>query len=1136
MAFPEGGREGQKLVLIMKLTFFIFFIFIMQVSASVYSQTTKLTFDFRGEKVSDILKEIEETTNFRFFYQREQVDVDRRVNLQVKNKNVNEVLNALFQDQGVTYKIMDDNLILLTSANSNATASQQPRNVTGKVLNEKGDPIPGVTIVVKGTTMGTIADAGGNYMLSKVPADATLVFSFVGMKTQEVKVDSRSRINITLAEETVGLDEVVAVGYGVQKKVTLTGAVSAVSNDEIISTKNENVQNMLSGKIVGVRVVQKSSEPGSFNNTFDIRGLGDPLIIIDGIPRDNMSRLDPEDIESVSVLKDASAAIYGVRAANGVVLITTKKGKSGSMEIEYSANFCLQTPTGSPKSCTAAEWMTLANEASMHNQSGGSLRYSDDEITAYTDGTKTGTDWYGTIMRKSAPQTQHTISARGGNDRTQYYTSVGYMYQESFLRSNSNNYDRYNLRSNVTSKITDRLTIDVKMNGIMDQSNKNYESTDWIIRSMERSSPIQPVYANNNPDYIQEGYVDGSNPLAMSDADMSGYRKYNNKWFQSSVSLEYDIPYIKGLKAKVLFSYDYQVIDNKIYEKEYNLYDYDDASGTYEATTHQSPSTIRREFYTKQSALHQFYLTYERTFNESHHVKALFLYEGQRSKGDNIYAQRELSIPLDELSAGNSDDQEGSMSTDSGDFYDNSNMGFVGRLNYDFKSRYLAEFSFRYDGSSKFASGHQWGFFPSASIGWRISEENFWKALNFSYIDNLKIRASYGKLGDDNASTYQYLTGYSYPADGDYNNLPGGYFFDGSYVNSSVSTGIANENITWYTSKTLDLGLDLDSWNGMLGITFDYFRRERDGLLGTRSSSLPSVVGADLPEENLNGDLTRGFDLEINHHYHLGKVNYSVKALCGLTRKEYTHQEVGTFGSSYDEWRNNTNNRYSDIVWGYSGKGQFQSYGEIANSSVKYSDSTLPGDYKYDDWNGDGIISDLDIHPIDYSGRPMMNFGLTLAASWKGFDVSVLFQGVAKSSVAYTEILAQPNWGSDYSNSLKMFWDRWHPVDPTADPYDPNTEWIKGKYPYTGTVSESNSTFRYNDAGYIRLKSAEVGYTLPISKLIRWGIKSARLYVNGYNLYTWSKMEYIDPEHPSDSYGNVYPLNRTFTVGLNVKF
>lgn len=1039
-------------------------------------------------------------------------------------------------------EILGTIVFLWCSASLFAQNPNRPFRIAGIVKDQANEPLIGANITEKGTANATLTDLEGKFTLSISSGQTTLVVSYVGYQPKEIPVRNQSELAITLVEDNQVLDEIVVIGYGVQKKETLTGAVVAINNSDIVTTKNENVQNMLTGKLPGVRVMQKSSEPGSFNNTFDIRGMGNPLVIVDGVPRDNFNRLDANDIESISVLKDASAAIYGVRAANGVVLITTKKGQSGKVDLEYAGNFGWQNPTGSPKSVSAADWMTLRNEKLMHNANGGTTAYSQEEIDAYRNGTKTSTDWWEECMRTLAPQTQHSLSATGGNDKVNFYISGGYMYQESFLKSESLDYDRFNIRSNISAQITNRLKVDLNISGIQDTKNQPYQNADWIIRAFQRAPAIQPVYANNNPDYLMYGLIEGDNPVAMMDADVVGYKKYQNKWFQSSATATYDVPYIEGLVAKATYSYDYQIADNRIYQREHNLYEYNDASGIYNPKGRQSPNTFRREFYSKQATLYQFSLNYNRLFNNAHNVTALFLLEGSEKKGDNFFAQRELALDLDQLFAGNSENQQGSMSTTydpegNKDLYETANLGIVGRLAYDYLSKYLVEFSFREDGSSLFGSGHRWGFFPSASLGWRISEEGFWKSLPLSFVNNLKLRGSYGKMGDDTASRYQFVNGYTYPAGGDSNRLPGGYFFDGTFVNSAASKGLVNPGITWYIAKTLDLGVDVELWNGLLGGSFDYFSRERTGLLTTRTLSLPSVVGADLPQENLNGDLTRGIELELTHNNSIEDFKYNLKGIFSYTRIKQTYQERAKAGNSYENWKNNNNQRYLNQHWGYDSDGRFVSYEQIANSSVYYNRGTLPGDYIYLDWNGDGRINDLDSHPIAYenSKSPFINFSFSLGADWKGFDLNVLLQGSAMSNVKYVEQLREPMWGNDNSNALAYFLDRWHPTDPLADPYDHTTTWLPGKYAYTGSLPDENSAFNVHDASYLRLKSLELGYTLPSKVIAKTGIKNARVYVNGYNLLTIKSIE-LDPEHTSDSYGNLYPLNRTFSVGLNVKF
>lgn len=1120
----------------------LFLLIILLISTAVYGQNQTIKLPTKKVTVQTIVQEIEKQTDISIDYSQNTLNPKTIIKFNSKTLHLSTLLNQMLGGLGLEYKIAGRHILIIkkeehkvAKSASEVIQSKARKNVVGRIVDaETNEPIIGANVRVGDTGEGVVSDLDGCFKMS-ISANAKLIISYIGYNNQIVNTADGTNFNIKLHSNTQNLSEVVVVGYGTQKKVTLTGAVSAINSSEIVTTKNENVQNMLTGKIPGIRVLQRSAEPGEFNNSFDIRGMGSPLIIIDGIPRDNMNRINSEDIESVSVLKDASAAIYGVRAANGVVLITTKKGKSGSLELNYDGNITWQNLSGMVKTASAVDWMTLKDEKSMHNVNGGTLPYSLDDIEAYRNGTKKGTDWWNAVLRNWAPQTEHTISATGGNDRTQFYLSAGYLYQQSFFKSNDLNYTKYNIRSNLTSKLTNRLTVGLSMSGIMDQKNQPYTSAAWIIRTMQRAPALQPIYANDNPNYLMYGWIEGDNPVAMMDANLTGYKKYNNKWFQSSANFSYDIPYIQGLTAKGLFSYDYEVSDNRLYQKAYNEYTYDQALNSYIPKAVQGTNTFRREFYSNQSLLYQFSLNYAHTFNLDHNVNALLLWEGSKRQGDNFFAQRELALNLDQLFAGNTLNQQGNMDTGAGALYKEVNLGLVGKLGYDYKSKYLAEFDFRYDGSSMFGSGHQWGFFPAASVGWRISEEDFWKESKLSFINNMKFRASYGKLGDDSASSYQFITGYTYPSGGSSNRLPGGYIFNGTFVNSSANKGIANQNITWYVAKTLDLGFDLEAWNGLFGVTFDYFNRNRTGLLATRNLSLPAIVGASLPQENLNGDNTHGYELEFSHRNHVGDLGYNLKGIFTFTRTKTTYEERGKAGNSYDNWRNNNNNRVQNIIWGYGNGGRYQSYSDIANSPVYTDYGTLPGDYEYQDWNGDGIISDLDVHPIGYQNVPLINFSLNIGANWKGFDLNMLFQGTTMQYNRYIEELHEPMWGNAYSNALEYFMNRWHPTNLTADPYDPSTTWTSGKYAYTGSLSNEYSEYNVHNSSYIRLKSIEIGYSLSQKILKMTGIKNVRFYINGYNLFTIKSVPF-DPEHSgSDSYGDLYPLNRTISFGVNIK-
>ncbi|QXV65612.1 TonB-dependent receptor [Mucilaginibacter sp. 21P] len=1014
--------------------------------------------------------------------------------------------------------------LLLLCINVNA----QTIPVTGVVSDQSG-VLPGVSVAIKGTTTGAVTDVNGKYTLN-VTGGQKLVFSFLGYATQEIVYSGQKQLNVKLATNASTLNEVVVVGYGTQRKATLTGSVASVTGSEITTTKNENVLNSLTGKVAGLRVTQNSAEPGSFDNSFSIRGFGDPLVVIDGVPRDNITRLDPNDIESVSVLKDASAAIYGVRAANGVILVTTKRGKKGTLELNYSGTYGLQVPSGLPKPVGALDFMTLVNEQLLHNVNGGQVKYSQADFDAFRNGTRTSTDWYSPVIKNSVPQSQHNLNAMGGSDNTNYFVSMGITQQDGFLRSNDLNYKRYNLRSNLTTHITKNLSVDVNINGTLDEKNQPYQDAWWIIRSFWRQVPTQPIYANNNPAYLNIGEVDGSNPVALADADVNGYRKYTNRWLQSQVSATWEIPYVQGLSAKGLFAYDYYHSNNKLYQKTYNQYSYDANSDTYRPTAYQSPATIRTESFERPGTLMQLSLNYDHTFGD-HSFTGLLLYEENHRQQDNFYAQRELSLPVDQIFAGNAQNQIGSANI--GDIYDYVNKSVVGRINYNYKSKYLAEVSFRQDGSSRFSPTKRWGFFPAASLGWRITQEDFWKNSGLSFINDLKLRAAYGKVGDDSALAYQFLTGYRYPANGSNNQLPPGSVFDGTFVNAVENLGIANQNLTWFNAETYNIGLDAEAWNGLIGATFNVFRRDRSGLLGTQILNLPSVVGATLPQENLNSDRTQGFEIELSHRNHIGAFNYNIRGNVAYARTQNRTVVQARFGNSQLNWHNNQNNRWNNIYWGYGAGGRYTNYQDILNNNQFVSRNAVVGDYIYQDWNGDGQITGDDVHPIAYNSAPLTNFGLTIGGSYKGFDFNMVWQGATGVTVSYQEQLNIPLWGG--GSALAMFMDRYHPTDPNADPYNPNTVWTPGNYALTGTTADVNSMFNIQDASYVRLKSAEIGYSLSPGAIKKIGIKGARIFVNGYNVLTFTGVKYLDPEHPSSTYGYLYPLNKTFSLGVNVK-
>lgn len=1031
---------------------------------------------------------------------------------------------------------------------SSAAAQAQGIMVKGKVVDQHNEPVIGATVGVDKGKAKTVTDIDGNFTL-QVPANAQIVVNYIGMKPATQNVGGRREINFVLQDDVNQLADVVVVGYGTQKRGSITGSVAAVKGDEMVRTKNENPQNMLTGRVAGVRVWQKSSEPGSYNNNFDVRGMGTPLVIIDGVPRDmsDFQRMNADDIQDISVLKDASASIYGLRSANGVVLVTTKKGQAGQTKFSYNGSYTIQSPKSMPKLLDAYKTMTLYNERNLNNVNGGSKIYTDEMFDEFRNGTRRETDWNNLIFAKTSPQTNHNITVSGGNDKTQYFVSFGAFYQEGFFKSGDLNYHKYNITSNLTTEVYRGLKLSLNINAMTDKQNNPYCTSTDIIRNYWRQGVLFPAYADEAGTMLNYDGLDlEENTVAKMTADISGYRRYKQSQVLTSGIFEYDFGtltnVLKGLKAKVMFSYDYHLNNNTIYRKQYYQYAYDPATQTYKQKLYASsaPSNLRREHYDTQQFLSQYTLSYNRDFGP-HSVAAVVGMETQRRTGDNFYAMRNLAFSSPYLFNGVEEGQVANSAT--GGIYSANYNAFIGRLNYSFAQRYLVEGQFRYDGSSKFAKGHRWGFFPSVSLGWVVSEEPWFKNIEFlKGVDQLKLRASYGEMGDDSGANYDWVAGYTYPSTsgnsekGYYNQYAPGFIFGSQFVYAATPMAIPNELISWYKAKTFNVGVDFDTNNKLFGFSLDYFSRKMTGLYEYRTSVFPTVIGAKPPRENANSSRNFGMELELRHHNRIGRnFVYNVKGIVTITRQKYlTAIQNGPYANAYDQWRNDhLNNRYQGVQFGYEGNGRYQNWDEIWNETLYHEKDLLPGDYKYLDWNGDGEINSQDEHPYAFDQTPWMNYSLSIDCAYKGFDFSMLWQGSALGSMSYEEPLYSI-WGQNGGGALEQYWDRWHPADENADPYDPNTKWVKGYYAYTGHYPSANSTFNRVSTAYLRLKQIELGYTLP-----KWKVfpsLNLRVYANAYNLFTITGVKFVDPEHPSDDLGRLYPLNRTYTFGVQVSF
>ncbi len=998
--------------------------------------------------------------------------------------------------------------------------------VQGVIKNVNGETLPGVSIAIKGTSTGTTSDIDGGFTISADPK-AVLVFTYTGYKEQQITVNGQHDLAVTLMEDNKLLDEIVVVGYGTQRKIDITGSVASVGREEITSTSTSNMANALQGRVPGLNIKQDSGEPGDYANNIKIRGFGDALVIVDGIPRSDFNRIDPNEIESVSVLKDASAAVYGVRAANGVILVTTRRGSSKQTEITFNTSYGFQQITRYPEACDAYQYMDLYNEASA-NRGDQSATYSPELIASGSP--YANINWYDEVVRNSVPQYQANLTVTGGSDKVQYFNSIGYYNEEGLWKSNSLDYKRFNLRSNVTAKVTDNLTSEFNIGGYLDEKDSPAYDTPDIFKAIGAGVPIWEIYANGDPDYLGKLQNDDENPLVKSSTEYGGFRYRKTLQLQLSASLKWDIPFLNGLSAKALLAYDPRFSNSKLLKKQFSTYIYDQYTQKIGNGTTSAMSNISEWRDESATTTTQTSLNYITKIKEKHNVNALLLFETRYWESSGLSGGRNTLMDMVEQIYGGLVDN---ARTIDGTADRNSNAGLVGRLDYDFMSKYLVQASFRYDGSSKFRN-KKWGFFPSLSLGWRISEESFIKN-NLHFVENLKIRGSIGKMGDDNTNPYLWLMAFDYPGGDRY------VLGDGGLIPGVGIPQIPNENATWFTATTKNIGFEMNLWNSKLTAEFDYFRRDRDGLLANRVATIPGTFGSTFALENMNSDMQRGFEIVLGHNNRIQEFSFGVQANLTYTLATDKFIERTPSGNSYDNWRNNHTDRNKDILWMYNAIGQYGSMEDIykyaALGGVYYRESNyLPGDIIYQDYNEDGMIDDWDLQPLKRRDIPLMNYGLTLNMNWKGFDLSMLFQGAAMFDA---KITASPlQWGG---NAWEMFTDRWHKVDAEGnfDPFDPDDRWVAGKYPNTRFTDPqnygTNSTFWYKNCNYIRLKNMEIGYTLPHHLTSHWGINKLRIYANGFNLLTiqGKDMDYLDPE--TTELGR-YPIMRNFNFGANITF
>ncbi len=1016
-----------------------------------------------------------------------------------------------------------------------AMAQTNSITVTGIIIDGSGVTIPGVNVLEKANpTNGVITGIDGSYTINVSDKDAILSFSFIGYKEQQIAIDGRTEINVSLIEELTGLDEVVVIGYGTNKKGNLTGAISTVDTEQLTVSSEPTMSGALVGKIAGVSTRQSNGKPGAGTN-LQIRNLGTPLYIIDGIQKDagQFNNLDATDIETITVLKDASAAIYGMKASNGVVVVTTKKGKLNTKNtINASYRIGWQNFTQFPDMMNAAQWVDHMVERDMNLY--GETSWTKDEYSKWQNGTEPGYEgfnWKKSIIRENAPQRHMNVNASGGSDKIAYYFSYSTTDQKGMF--DGYGFKRNNIQSNIEAELAHGLKVSMNINGRIEKRDgimttlHNWDNFYIFSEAMFRNRPTERPFANDNPLYpADNGNRSYVNTAAIT-KNNSG--SWDDTWrvLQGNMELNYKTP-IKGLSAKLLASYYYADQKYEGQKFNYDLYSYNKENDEY-LVTGGSPGKFKRSrFNSVEENVYRAQLNYVRKFNK-HSLNAVIA--GEMSERKTPGFSIDGTPTTNELSLMKSSEFNSLWNG----YGESARAGVIGRVNYVYDDKFIVELSGRYDGTYKFANGNRWGFFPAMALAYRVSQEKFWSNLGIDeVVDDFKIRSSYGKMGDDgNVGGFEFYDGYSFDR--------GKYVMGSNNVVIGVEQrGLPATNISWIETTNFNIGFDVALLDQKIFLSADFFTRKREGLLAYKNDVvIPSEVGFNLPKDNLESDMNIGWDASLTYRDKTGDLSYEIGANVGFSRRKTVDRYNPQFATSLHEYWNKSEDRWQGTRWGYKSDGQFQSQEQIDNWQIdndgRGNRSLRPGDIIYKDLNGDGKIDWYDRRPIGYSnGMPLVNYGISVGLNWKGFDLYMLWQGAGKYNYYRDWEVQKPAPGD--GNSPAFLADRWH----REDPFDVNSDWIPGKYPSTGSWHpwnnnnyDKSSDFWLHNINYIRLKNIELGYNVPSLYLKKIGLQSLRVYVSGTNLLTFDNIDIVDPEITSSN-AVTYPPVKTYNLGFKL--
>jgi TonB-dependent starch-binding outer membrane protein SusC len=1103
-------RKKEKILLTMKLLLCFFIFSVLNVSGSIFSQSARFDLAVNGKTVKEVFKDIESQSSYRFLYNDDFSGLSRVVSLNTKDNSIDEVLIELLSGANLTYRQLENELIVITPKEITIVQFE----VKGRVVDsETGGPLPGVTILIQGTSLGTVTDSEGYFLIAVPGPGAILQFSYVGYMQQMVEIGDQTELSIIMQPELTALDEVLVVGYGTQRLATATGSISQVRGEELQRAPVVNYSNVFSGRLPGLVAVSRSGEPGSDGATLRIRGantLGNnsPLVVVDGIIGRDLQRLNPEDIESVTVLKDASAAIYGAQAANGVILITTKRGEISPMQVSITHNQGWGMPTIIPEMANSATYVTLLNEIDSYE--GRTPRFSDNDIEMFRDGSDPwsfpNTDWFNEVYKSAAPQRITNATLRGGSETLQYFVSLGYNYQDAIYKNSATNYNQASFRSNFDAKISEYVRLSLDLSGRQTTRNYPTRSASNIHAFIMRGKPNMNAYWPNGLNGPDIEY--GDNPVVTT-TDQTGKLTNIDYVFENVMKLDADIPWVKGLKATGNFSIDKAMLNSKLWQTPWYLYTWDGSS----YNENNEPSLIqgkrgfvspqlRQDFNDTERITMNALLNYNTSIKDAHNLNLLVGTERISGESMNFWAFRRYfdSEAIDQLFAGGDAEKD-----NSGSASQHARLNYFGRVNYDYLGKYMIEFVFRYDGSFIFPADGRYGFFPGVSVGYRISEENFWKN-SLPFIDYFKFRTSWGQTGNDRVEPYQYMTSFGFRSQT--------YIFGGSTENKNLrELRTPNPNVTWEVANQFNVGFDGMMLGDRMTFSGDYFYNLRTNILWWRDASVPATSGISLPRENIGEVSNKGVEFSLGYRNHSREFRYDISITGGTNKNRIEFWDETPGVPDYQKSTGHPMN--SQLV--YNAIGIFQTTEEVENTPSWAG--ARPGDIIFEDVNGDGVIDGRDRIREYRTDLPTFTGGLNFNMSWGNFYGSVFFQA-ATGAVRNNYYEMQGEVGNFLARDADNRWTESNPS--TTNPR------IWNRYENYWRNHMNNYWLQSSD--YLRLKNLEFGYNIPVEIT---GIRRLSVYVSGQNLLTFTAVKDFDPETTSNT---AYPLNKVYNIGATLNF